>query len=200
MKEEEEIKVLKEERKKQFELNRRMNPKTNEDFGILYEELEIWRRNQIETINEKSKNEMEKRENLKELLRKEVKLLQTIDRLKISANKEKKIEKINKKLLKMSSPKIVKAKDGTKINVETPFTIRAKELMELYHGLNTKNLNIDERLDVLLNVKWTVKEFDCDLTRQIVELINRESDMLNRGRSKKSLEGLRKRISNLFLR
>ena len=28
-------------------------------------------------------------------------------------------------------------------------------------------LTIDERLDVLLHVKWTVKEFDCNLTRDV---------------------------------
>jgi len=30
------------------------------------------------------------------------------------------------------------------------------------------------RLDVLLHVKWTVKEFEYALTRDIVELIDRE--------------------------
>ena len=46
--------------------------------------------------------------------------------------------------------------------------------MELYNGLRLPFLSIDERLDVLLHVKWTVKEFDCNLTRDIVELIDRE--------------------------
>jgi len=62
-----------------------------------------------------------------------------------------------------------------------------------------RKLSIDERLDVLLHTKWTVKEFDCNLTREIVDLIDREADMLNRGRSEVSLEGLRKRLCNLFL-
>lgn len=44
-----------------------------------------------------------------------------------------------------------------------------------------------------------MKEFDCNLTRDIVDLIDREADMLNRGRSEESLEGLRKRLANLFL-
>merc|ERR1712010_102809 len=72
-------------------------------------------------------------------------------------------------------------------------------LMDLYSGLRLPLLTVDERLDVLLHVKWTVKEFDCNLTREIVDLIDREADMLNRGRSEVSLEGLRKRLSNLFL-
>merc|ERR1712013_834613 len=66
-------------------------------------------------------------------------------------------------------------------------------------GLRLPLLTVDERLDVLLHVKWTVKEFDCNLTREIVDLIDREADMLNRGRPEKAFAGLRKRLSNLVL-
>jgi hypothetical protein len=45
----------------------------------------------------------------------------------------------------------------------------------------------------------TVKEFDCNLTRELVELIDREADLLNRGRSPRAMDGLRKRTANLFL-
>ena len=34
-----------------------------------------------------------------------------------------------------------------------------------------------------------VKEFDCNLTREMVDLIDREADMLNRGRPEKSFVG-----------
>eukprot|EP00913_Durusdinium_trenchii_P024608 g23100.t1 len=71
--------------------------------------------------------------------------------------------------------------------------------MDLYSGLRLPLLTVDERLDVLLHVKWTVKEFDCNLTREMVDLIDREADMLNRGRPEKSFVGLRKRLANLFL-
>ena len=89
--------------------------------------------------------------------------------------------------------------DGEVAQVHTPFTTRAKELMELYNGLRLPLLTIDERLDVLLHVKWTVKEFDCNLTREIVDLIDREADLLSRGRNPKTLTGLRRRISHLFI-
>ena len=52
---------------------------------------------------------------------------------------------------------------------------------------------------MLLHVKWTVKEFDCNLSRDVVDLIDREAEMLNRGRGEASLAGLRKRLANLFL-
>ena len=125
--------------------------------------------------------------------------MQQIDRLKIQANTKNKSEKINNFLRAMSDPKLWKRSDGRYTEVHTPFSTRAKELMDLYKGLLLPNLSTDERLDVLLHTKWTVKEFDCNLTREIVDLIDREADMLNRGRGESSLEGLRKRLSNLFL-
>jgi hypothetical protein len=99
----------------------------------------------------------------------------------------------------MASAKRWECEDGSLVEVHTPFTTRAKELMQLYNGLRLPLLTTDERLDVLLHVKWTVKEFDCNLTREIVELIDREADLLNRGRDPKSMEGLRRRVANLFL-
>lgn len=99
----------------------------------------------------------------------------------------------------MSDPKKWLRSDGRFTEVHTPFTTRAKELKDIYNGLKLKNISVDERLDILLNTKWTVKEFDSNLTREIVDLIDREADMLNRGRPEKSLEGLRARLCNLFL-
>ena len=90
----------------------------------------------------------------------------------------------------MSDAKKWERSDGRYTEVHTPFTTRAKELMDIYNGLKLKNLSIDERLDILLNTKWTVKEWECNLTREIVELIDREADMLNRGRPENSLDGI----------
>ena len=57
----------------------------------------------------------------------------------------------------MAAPKKWQMSDGESAEVHTPFTTRAKELLELHRGLNLPLLTIDERLDVLLHVKWTVK-------------------------------------------
>jgi hypothetical protein len=99
----------------------------------------------------------------------------------------------------MASPKEWQSSEGDLVEVCTPFTTRASELVELYNGLCLYNLSRTARIDVLLHVKYTVREFDCELTREIVELISREEDLLRRQRSSLSMEGLRKRLSNLFL-
>eukprot|EP00735_Rhodelphis_limneticus_P010732 TRINITY_DN3556_c0_g1::TRINITY_DN3556_c0_g1_i1::g.18009::m.18009 TRINITY_DN3556_c0_g1::TRINITY_DN3556_c0_g1_i1::g.18009 ORF type:complete len:322 (+),score=90.67,sp/Q4R6T7/IQUB_MACFA/40.58/3e-62,IQ/PF00612.22/0.00066,FlgN/PF05130.7/0.78,FlgN/PF05130.7/46,P4Ha_N/PF08336.6/1.8,P4Ha_N/PF08336.6/19 TRINITY_DN3556_c0_g1_i1:449-1414(+) len=181
------------------EIQRRMHPKTPEDFEILYKELEAWRLLETKKLNESGLEESERLEALAHLLHKETKLLQTIDRLKIAAAHENKEERVKKVLEMMAAPKKWAISDGTICEVHTPFTTRSKELLELYNGLRLPLLSIDERLDVLLHVKWTVKEFDCNLTREIVELIDREADLLNRGRTEASLQGIRQRIANGFL-
>jgi len=189
-----------EEKRHKVEIERRMHPKSGKDFEVLYNELEQWRLNETKKIkNSGELKEDEKALAMQQLLNKETKILQQIDRLKIQANGKNKTEKINNFLRAMSDPKLWKRTDGRYTEVHTPFSTRAKELMDLYNGLRLPFLSTDERLDVLLHTKWTVKEFDCNLTREIVDLIDREADMLNRGRSETSLEGLRLRLSNLFL-
>merc|ERR1712028_35765 len=181
------------------EIERRMHPRTFDDFEILYNELENWRQHETQRINNAGMEERERLAALAQLLHKGTKLLQTIDRLKLSANKENREERIKSVLELMAAPKKWQMSDGETAEVHTPFTTRARELLELHRGLNLPLLTIDERLDVLLHVKWTVKEFDCNLTREVVDLIDREADLLNRGRSEGSLDGLRRRTANLFL-
>lgn len=197
--EQEQAKVEQAEADRRYNIERRMRPKKNADFKILHDELETW--NTQETLKIKENADLDKAEKqkaLQKLLFKETKLLQTIDRLKVLAQKENTEDNVNKMLSKMSKPKRWNLKDGHVIEVHTPYTTRAIELQQLYFGLQVPILTTEERLDVLLHVKWTVKEFDCNLTREIVDLIDREADLLSRGRNPKTLTGLRRRISHLF--
>ncbi|XP_026308515.1 IQ and ubiquitin-like domain-containing protein, partial [Piliocolobus tephrosceles] len=82
--------------------------------------------------------------------------------------------------------------------MDTQFTIRARELQNIYKCIMLKNISQDERLDVLLTLKHTVKEHECKLTQEILELIDREVDLMMRGVKHHNLEGLRKRIATLF--
>ena len=59
--------------------------------------------------------------------------------------------------LQAAAPKKWKGFDGKSTEMDTPFTIRAKELRDIYNSINMKYLTQDERLDVLLTLKHTVK-------------------------------------------
>lgn len=181
------------------ELERRMHPRTHIDFATLYDELESWRVSETNRIKKSSFDDATKHAALRELLAKETALLQTIGRLRVQATKLNKDEKVKKELESCAKPKMWAMDDGETVTVHTPLTTRAKELLDLYNGLKLPLLTVDERLDVLLHVKWTVKEFDCNLTREIVDLIDREADTLHRGRPQNTLKGLRQRLANLFL-
>merc|ERR1719253_775389 len=156
------------------EVERRMHPRSLEDFNVLYQELEAWRLAETKRIKGSEFDEATRRAAHRELLQKQTKLLQTIDKLRIQANSSNRDAKIKKMLEAQSKPKVWAQNDGETTTVHTPFTTRAKELMDLYSGLRLPLLTVDERLDVLLHVKWTVKEFDCNLTREVVDLIDRE--------------------------
>jgi uncharacterized protein YecE (DUF72 family) len=62
-----------------------------------------------------------------------------------------------------------------------------------------ENITADERIEILLLLKQTVKDFNVKLTQDLVTLIDREADLQNRGRSEAALQALRKRIEPLFL-
>lgn len=176
------------EKRHQRELERRMNPRTKKDFEVLYNEVENWRVAEKAKIDDAELPEEERLEALAQLLDKETKLLQTIDNMKTKAGKVTKAVRVEKNLEALAAPKKWQMADGEVATVHTPFTTRAKELLDLYKGLLSKGRPVEERLDILLHVKWTVKEFDCQLTREIVDLVDREADLLNRGRNEKSLQ------------
>jgi hypothetical protein len=188
---EEEHKIKEENINKQ-EIERRMHPKREEDFKLLRKELEAWVTNETTRIKSSDLSEEDKTVALQELLHKEISLLQTIEKLKISANKEKKTDKIQKFLSKMSADKIVKLDDGHKISVTTLSTKTAEKLEEQFKKLNSST-TVDVRLKNLLEFKKLMESYyeahKCSLIQEIISLIERESDMLGRGRPESSLEG-----------
>jgi hypothetical protein len=181
-----------EEIKNKKEIERRMHPKSQNDFVLLKKELEVWVANETLRIKSSNLSEEDKTLALQELLHKEISLLQTIEKLKISANKENKTEKIAKFLGKMSQDKEWARHDGHPIYVETPLTKTAEKLEEQFKNLNSST-SVDVRLKNLLEFKKLMEgyyqENKCVLIQEIISLIERESDMLQRGRPESSLEG-----------
>jgi hypothetical protein len=134
-----------------------------------------------------------------ELLAKETKMLLAVERLRKRAEGLHASRRVASALEDMSASKVWEKKDGAVVVVDTTHVIRARELRALYEAL-ALNCSVGERLELLRHLKWTAKEFTAKLTEELCELIDRESDLLERGRDAKMMIGLRKRLSNLFLR
>ena len=196
------LRAIEEAKKKQeADIFRRANPKTNEDFSILYNELDEWRRTEMQKIKTRTSPGEKRNEAMNALLMDETKALTSIQHLKVKARKGAHVEKTDTMLSNMAKPRKWQLSNGEEAQVITPATQRAKELLDLYKALQNgvDGGAIDERLDILLHVKWTVLEFDSALSKDIADLTDREADLLNRGRPIKSMERLRKRLGNLFL-
>uniref|UniRef100_A0A8I5NET6 IQ motif and ubiquitin domain containing n=1 Tax=Papio anubis TaxID=9555 RepID=A0A8I5NET6_PAPAN len=139
-----------------LDYHRRHNPKTNEDFEFLYNALEFWRQEELKRINQ-SFTGAERKAALCELLEKETQIIASIGRhryIAYTANEEAAIQAF---LDKCSAPKIWRTPNGKTIEMDTQFTIRARELQNIYKCIMLKNISQDERLDVLLTLKHTVK-------------------------------------------
>ncbi len=177
-KEQELLRIKEIEKRRQIDINRRLNPKSKADFEILYSSLEKWRNEELLKINA-TKTGAARKAALAMLVEQETELIATIERYKTEAskeNREKQIQLLLQKvsfsqarksygspkmkifiLSKMASPKKWTYIDGSTTEVDTPYNIRARELKDIYNSLNMKYLTQDERLDVLLTLKHTIK-------------------------------------------
>ncbi|CAI9729680.1 Hypothetical predicted protein [Octopus vulgaris] len=182
------------------EFLRRQCPRSRKDFNTLYDALEKWRLQEIAKINE-TLTGAERKAALYMLLNQEMEHLAAIGRHQAIADEiiaEKNIESF---LNKTAAPRsIISSYDNQKTLIDTPYTIRARELQEIYNSLIVNNFTLDERLDILLTLKYTIREHDyCKMSYELTCLVDREADLLMRGVSNNNLAGLRKRIATLFL-
>ena len=83
--------------------------------------------------------------------------------------------------------------------VHTPDTARAAQLVALYRALRAPTGDDADRLEALRAMQRCAAQFDCMLTRDLLDLSAREADLIARGRPPAALQPLRRRIANLFL-
>merc|ERR1711953_1661453 len=193
-------------------LRRRLNPRTEKDFELVWHALEQWREEQIALINETSTTPAEQKAALATLQEQVAQLVAAIGRHRTRAAEEQKDQRISKFLDACAAPRRWKARDGKwvqmvnwtepengKFEMDTGYTLRAKELRDLYNTLKMDELNVEERVDALLSLKQVAASVpDCKLTKEIIQLCEREAELLLRGINPSLLSGLRARILQLY--
>uniref|UniRef100_T1J0F2 IQ motif and ubiquitin-like domain-containing protein n=1 Tax=Strigamia maritima TaxID=126957 RepID=T1J0F2_STRMM len=176
---------------------RKQHPKSKTDFNMLYNAVKKWRQEKVIAL-EKSVSGPELKAAMYLLGEKESKLISMIHQHKLIAQEINKVDRFQLSLARISAAEKWKFSEGRVTEVYTIPILRSKYLQDLYHTF-TLRLSEDERLDSLITLKETVKEFDCELTREIMDLADREADLLVRGLKEKNLEGLRQRLLVLFM-
>ncbi|CAN0482531.1 unnamed protein product, partial [Laminaria digitata] len=109
----------------------RVAPLYTTQTQVLYNDLDHWRDAETKRIKQSEVGERRQLA-LGELLHKETRLLQTIDRLKITAAHEGKERRTRRMLELMSAPKQWQMGDGEVAEITTPWTKRARELQVRY--------------------------------------------------------------------
>ena len=128
-----------------------------------------WRKEELDRINS-TLSGAERKAALCVLLEQETQLIGSIGRHKLDAESENRLNKIQGFLDKAAAPKRWKGPDGNITEMDTPYTLRAQQLRDIYNTINMKYLTQDERLDVLLTLKHTVK-VSCLIHIQFLLLI-----------------------------
>ncbi|KAE8296671.1 IQ and ubiquitin-like domain-containing protein [Larimichthys crocea] len=114
---------------------RMMNPRRREDINLLYQALEKWRCEEEQRINSTLRG-AERKAALCSLLEQETQQIATIGRHQIAIQNDNYDKTVRNFLDKCAAPHQWRAADGRLIEMDSPHTIRARELRDLYSNIN----------------------------------------------------------------
>ncbi|XP_075232244.1 IQ motif and ubiquitin-like domain-containing protein [Lycorma delicatula] len=168
------------------------------DFYLLYLMVGKWWRNEIEKIKKMKHNESRKAAYL-DLLKKEITFLSVIDKQRSQVKKEI-LRKHEMDFISYTArPKIFCNNKGTLSSIDTLETQQARELQEILSSYLNTNVTIEQRLDMLNNLKNLINNYKFyEYSDEIISLLNRECDLLSVGMKAKQLVGLRERVEQLL--
>lgn len=179
------------------ELHRRLQPKSDADFGLLQTELQKWRdREQGHILASHPAVQIDLEQ---EALAKEGFLLRKIDSLRAKEHRDRRERRIDGELAEMARPHCWTLANGDQIQVVTPATSQASNLRRIYNGLAEKVG--DSRKAHLLEARGAVTESlrKDSVSTDLIELIDRHLDLLNRGMDERVLQSLNNRVRSLLL-
>jgi len=212
----------------EMELQKRLNPTSSRDIKVLQQEILLWRKREERVITITARNEEHRAKMKRTLLAKEQHLLRKIEQLKNVAIDKHNKQHIEHVLELMCQSKQWEIEDGSIIHVETPETLKAREMKDMYTKLNEKVDNgkqrclcmlmfapfvspnhtfltslhaVQKRIQVLEKIKILVdqQQHNCGLAKDVSALLDRELQMLYKGTDlNDSMNALRRRLSNQF--
>ncbi|XP_023943809.1 IQ and ubiquitin-like domain-containing protein [Bicyclus anynana] len=182
------------ERRLRKDLVTKTFPKTREDFDQLYAMVDRWKHAEIARISQLH-SKGPKIAEFTLLLDKEVELLRCIESYRVKVREDSRKTKEKKFLEEISKPVAWYGRDGKLITMDTVEIQKARKLKELYNSFIRNDVDVKERIELLVNMKFAVQEFRHPLAEEIITLLDRECDLLVRRCNDYQLEFLRLRIA-----
>ncbi|KAM7541030.1 hypothetical protein Aperf_G00000031058 [Anoplocephala perfoliata] len=179
---------------------RRANPKNRYDIDRLFNALEEWRLSALADVYSNSKTLVVKKAKMNAVLDKEIEFIRNIIQKQIALSNHGKMREQELTIEKAARPFGWKAgKNSKEIEVDTPDTLKAKNLLILYENLKTDGLTKTERMDLLLTVKKIAGAHPSQVSCDLVALAERETELMLRDIPSRMLVGLRQRILQSFI-
>ncbi|XP_068626896.1 IQ motif and ubiquitin-like domain-containing protein [Battus philenor] len=182
------------ERRLRKDLITKTFPKTREDFDQLYAMVDRWKHAEIARIS-KLHSKGPKIAEFTLLLDKEVELLRCIEAYRVKVKEDSRITKDKQFLEEISKPVAWFGRDGKLITMETLEIQKARKLKELYNSFLREDMEVNDRIELLVDMKFALQEFSHDLTEDTIKLLDRECDLLVRRCNDHQLEFLRRRVA-----
>lgn len=129
------------------------------------------------------------------LLDKEVELLRCIEAYRVRVREDNRKIKEKQFLEEISKPVAWYGRSGKLITMETVEIQKARKLKELYNSFLRDDMEVKERMELLVDMKFALQEFRHPLAEEIIILLDRECDLLIRRCNRNQLEFLRRRIA-----
>ncbi|CAH2981761.1 unnamed protein product [Chilo suppressalis] len=194
MKKEEKLEREAMERRLRRDLITKTFPKTREDFDQLYAMVDRWKHAEIARISQLH-SKGPKIAEFTLLLDKEVELLRCIEAYRVKVKEDSKKTKDQKFLEEISKPVAWFGRDGKIITMDTIEIQKARKLKELYNCFIREDMDVNERMELLVDMKFALQEFRHPLAEEIITLLDRECDLLVRRCNNYQIEFLRRRIA-----
>ncbi|KAF7270356.1 hypothetical protein GWI33_016682 [Rhynchophorus ferrugineus] len=187
------------DRRRKKDLVSKVFPMRTEDFAMLYNMVDRWKKSEIARITSLHCGAAKIAE-FYLLLEKEIEILQSIEHLRMKVNRDIETKKIIDFFKAIGSPiEWDSSYKNIHISMDTLEAQKGREYFELYKRVCDKHATREEKLQTYLDIKMYLNSHRCGEKQEILNLIDRVSEFLARGMTGNCIKGLQKRIESLLL-
>ncbi|XP_048512800.1 IQ and ubiquitin-like domain-containing protein [Athalia rosae] len=191
--EHEKEKILAYKRRHQHDIIRKTYPLSRADFDMLYNLMDQWKHFQTKRAASLFFKGAQRASDVA-VLNKSVDMLRDIDKQKQQVKNEFLERKAMKFLTYHCEPITWNGYKAKPVEMITVKIQRARELKKLHDNLCDENLSTEERVELLLMIKHSLKNHRCYSVNELVYLIDQEIQLISRGIKNIRPTQLRRRI------
>jgi hypothetical protein len=188
--------------RREWERQRRTDPRTRGDFEVVRTEMIEEAAAGVQRVIQNVDDPFERTTSLLQISLRQAESLARLEQLRGIVTRDAQAERLKTNLERQACPlhwRLTGQLAGDVCEVSTPMSMRAARLIAAYTGLEAPCGSSEERATVLRDVEAVVEAGSVvtETGKEVTRLVRRELDLLSRGRSAR-LSPLRLRLLHLF--